>query len=428
MAIDSSSKDVIALENIPESLATHHNICGNGHTLKAREVDVEEPAPFRDAAKEIVIGSLAGMVSEVFEYPFDLAKVRLQAQLLSPNSGSTAPKFSGPLDCLMQTWKQEGVAGMYRGMAAPIAGSMAVTAALFLSYSSFQNLFRNFGPIRSDPNEPLPFSQLGISAAGAGAVASFVLTPIELVKCKMQVQMMNFPLNKPQSVPSVPGRIPHRSPPLAAWPSSTSEPRTSTPKSPPSRAGFHDAAASYKVKALPAGPPGPIALIRSIVETHGYRGLWLGHTGTMFRETGGCAAWFIVKEYVAKALVERRMAKYPGRATKKDMQPLAWESAVSGAMAGAAGALILYPADTVKSAIQTADEMRTPSLGREGSVAAGAARKPKVGVGFWGTAMKMYKVHGVKGLYAGCGMTVGRAIPSSGIIFVVYDGLNNWFA
>ena len=52
------------------------------------------------------------MVSEVFEYPFDLAKVRLQAQLLNNSSG--APQFRGPVDCLMQTWKQEGVVGMYR--------------------------------------------------------------------------------------------------------------------------------------------------------------------------------------------------------------------------------------------------------------------------------------------------------------------------
>ena len=55
------------------------------------------------------------MVSEVFEYPFDLAKVRLQAQLLSPGGGaSDALKFRGPMDCLMQTWRDEGVRGFYR--------------------------------------------------------------------------------------------------------------------------------------------------------------------------------------------------------------------------------------------------------------------------------------------------------------------------
>jgi len=53
------------------------------------------------------------MIAEIFKYPFDLAKVRLQAQLLAPSSSGVV-RFSGPMDCLMQTWKQEGVQGLYR--------------------------------------------------------------------------------------------------------------------------------------------------------------------------------------------------------------------------------------------------------------------------------------------------------------------------
>jgi hypothetical protein len=49
------------------------------------------------------------MVSEVFEYPFDLAKVRLQSQVLN-----STIRYGGPLDCLTQTWKTEGVRGLYR--------------------------------------------------------------------------------------------------------------------------------------------------------------------------------------------------------------------------------------------------------------------------------------------------------------------------
>ena len=53
------------------------------------------------------------MVAEIFEYPFDLAKVRLQAQLITPSS-SNIKTFDGPMDCLVQTWKGEGVKGLYR--------------------------------------------------------------------------------------------------------------------------------------------------------------------------------------------------------------------------------------------------------------------------------------------------------------------------
>ena len=164
-----------------------------------------------------------------------------------------------------------------------------------------------------------------------------------------------------------------------------------------------------------ARPPGPIALIRSIISVYGFRGLWLGHTGTLFRETGGCAAWFIAKEWVARKLVERRLQHTPH--TNEASTLLAWESALSGAIAGAVAALMFYPADTVKSAIQTEEELRP-----RGKVA-GAAKGT-----FLGTCKEMYVRHGFKGLYAGCGMTVARAVLSSGIIFVVYDGLSAWSA
>ena len=49
------------------------------------------------------------MVSKVFEYPFDLTKVRLQSQVLD-----TTARFNGPWDCLKTTWAEEGILGLYR--------------------------------------------------------------------------------------------------------------------------------------------------------------------------------------------------------------------------------------------------------------------------------------------------------------------------
>ena len=61
------------------------------------------------ALKDITFGSVAGITSKFFEHPFDLTKVRLQSQVLDATA-----RFSGPIDCLMQTWRKEGVAGLYR--------------------------------------------------------------------------------------------------------------------------------------------------------------------------------------------------------------------------------------------------------------------------------------------------------------------------
>ncbi len=61
------------------------------------------------ALKDISFGSAAGILSKVFEHPFDLTKVRLQSQVLDKQA-----RFSGPLDCLAQTWRKEGIRGLYR--------------------------------------------------------------------------------------------------------------------------------------------------------------------------------------------------------------------------------------------------------------------------------------------------------------------------
>ncbi|KAJ7637133.1 L-ornithine transporter [Roridomyces roridus] len=337
------------------------------------------------------------MVSEVIEYPADLAKTRLQAQLLTP-AVDESRIFKGPMDTLKQTWKNEGFRGLYRGLPAPLAGSMVETAALFLSYSYFQNLIRKY-----TGTQQLTIPQLGLAAAGAGFASSFILTPIELVKCKMQVQLMNS---------STTARVP----PIHALPKSAATLRAPLPPASLFERilGYHPASPHDRASGR---PPGIFAIVRSTIETHGVRGLWLGQTGTLLRETGGTASWFAVKEWVASELLDHRLG--PQRSpTNTTLLP--WESAVSGAISGAACVLALYPADTVKSAIQTEEELLSH---RPVSVSSVAKSGPP---SFFGTLTKMYATHGIRGLYAGCGMTVLRAVPSSGVVFVVVDGLGAW--
>ena len=126
------------------------------------------------------------MTSKVFEHPFDLAKVRLQSQVLDSSA-----RFSGPVDCLLKTWKNEGIRGLYRvstflyftskmelndqqqGLPAPVVGAMVENASLFLSYREAQVLIRRF--TGQPENQKLPLPQLGLAAAAAGAVTSLVL-------------------------------------------------------------------------------------------------------------------------------------------------------------------------------------------------------------------------------------------------------------
>lgn len=156
--------------------------------------------------------------------------------------------------------------------------------------------------------------------------------------------------------------------------------------------------------------PGPISVLKTVFQTTGFKGLWLGQTGTLIRETGGGVAWFVSKEAVARLLLSRRPPSVDG----KKQHLAAWESALSGACAGLAYNVALFPADTVKSTVQTEAEMRPRAPGEP---------YPS----FLATGKAMYKAQGLRGLYAGCGITAARAVPSSALIFLIYDGLTRRF-
>ncbi|KAF8626959.1 hypothetical protein AX15_004614 [Amanita polypyramis BW_CC] len=374
------------------------------------------------------------MTSAVLEYPLDLAKVRLQAQLLY-KANSVPLRFNGPWDCLVKTWKHEGVRGLYRGLPAPVVGSMVETSAIFLSYTYFQNLIRSF----SDAGKDLPLSipQLALAAGGAGFVTSFLLTPIELVKCRMQVHMMNMSIyTDPPSARNLSTSAAHVSKPTLIFSTLAAvnglEP---SPTASPAQSFTSDAHVSPSPRGSPVlgmrKPEGPWTILSSVARSHGIRGLWLGHTGTMLRETGGSSIWFSIKEWIAAWLREQRL-RYDissGVPEKGNGDLLPWESALAGALAGGVSTLVLYPVDTVKSAVQTEDEFRIrPSSSQPSPATVTIVRPDKAADTFLTVTKRMYAANGIRGFYAGCGMTIARAVPGSAVVFVVYDGLSAWLA
>lgn len=249
----------------------------------------------------------------------------------------------------------------------PMAGAMAENATLFVVYNKSQALLSQLYPppptLSTDPR-PLNISHLALSAALAGACASFVLTPVELIKCKMQVQ----------NIVASDLALKMKTPP------------STTPKLP---------------------PPGPIAIGRNIIMQEGFKGLWLGQTGTLIRETGGSAAWFTTFELLSSYFIKRRSALGEKgssgiRVEKGDLS--APELLFSGASAGVVYNCVLFPVDCIKSTIQTEDELR-------GLQGAGERRS------FMKVGKDIYRARGIRGLYQGCGLTALRAAPSSALIF-----------
>lgn len=361
--------------------------------LQERQYTIFSPAEdgqavkLSQATKDITFGSAAGMVSKVFEHPFDLVKVRLQTQ-----SGDRPPQYAGAFDCFKQTYLNEGVRGLYRGLSMPVIGATLENACLFFTYNQIQRGLRwwkgqasSNSALQADAEAPLSIAQLAIAGAGAGSVTSFVLTPIELIKCKMQVQMIT---------------------------------RAHQPSGNTASATSFASVGSQQVRSMSALADarkldGPLALVRRTIAADGLRGLWLGQTGTLLRETGGSTAWFLAFESCSRYLIAKKKAA-SGRSdvTKKELTSL--ELIGAGAISGISYNVVLFPADSVKSTMQTEQEMM------RSATSAGTKFK---GTGFFATFKKIYASRGLRGLYAGCGVTCLRSAPSSAIIFLMYNKL-----
>lgn len=118
-------------------------------------------------------------------HPFDTIKVRLQT--------TDAARFSGPLQCLLQTVRNEGLYGLYKGATPPLLGWAVMDSVMLGSLTMYRRLLRDhiFNPPLHplhDPRAPLPVHGHGLAGVLAGATVSFVAAPVEHVKARLQIQ------------------------------------------------------------------------------------------------------------------------------------------------------------------------------------------------------------------------------------------------
>lgn len=183
-----------------------------------------------NTTKEITYGAIAGSLGKLIEFPFDTVKVRLQS---SHHQQSTTKIITA-------IFHNEGIInGFYKGIRAPLVGACMESAVLFSAFQYGQEGLSKLTDLPSD-------SLIRVCTAGAfsGFSASFVLTPVELIKCKLQVANLQ---------------------------SSTAN-------------------ESY------------MSIIQKILRNEGTLGLWHGFNLTLLREMGGTAVWFASYEESVKSL------------------------------------------------------------------------------------------------------------------------------
>jgi len=281
----------------------------------------------RDGVRELLSGMVAGFTCKFVEYPLDTVKVLLQ----------TEASIKGPWQAIQYVHQHRGLLSLYQGLPSPLVGSMVECSVLFSVFGAINSAI---GAEDHSLNSKVPLWKVVLSGGCSGMCSAFVLTPVELIKCRLQVQQ--------------------------------------------------GANRQYS---------GPIDCLVKSAREGGVTGLWKGNVSCLCREIPGNAMWFLAYDIVMRQ-VQRRY-----NIMDREDVPLKW-SAVGGALAGVMYWLVPYPADTVKSKIQTDPQYR--------------------GMGVVQVLKRVAAQEGFKGLYRGCALTCARAAPSNALIFYFHALANNW--
>lgn len=139
-----------------------------------------------DSVREITCGTIAGAIGKWVDYPFDTIKTRLQ----DPNS-----TYKGTIDCISKTARLEGFWGFYGGIMSPMIGAAFENAAAFLMYGRASAFLLDSFYAAEHKNKGFEKPLWVVAAAGAfsGLGTGTVLTPVELIKARVQVNPKKYP-------------------------------------------------------------------------------------------------------------------------------------------------------------------------------------------------------------------------------------------
>jgi solute carrier family 25 carnitine/acylcarnitine transporter 20/29 len=247
--------------------------------------------------------------------------------------------YSGAMDVVRKTVAREGLArGLYAGVSAPLVGVTPMFAVSFWGYDMGKRLVDSFTTVPV-VNQTPQYSIGQISAAGffSAIPMTLITAPFERVKVLLQIQGQKQ---------LAPGEKPKYS--------------------------------------------GGLDVVRQLYREGGVRSVFRGSAMTLARDGPGSAAYFAVYEYVKRSLSPKDA---DGNATGELSLPAVM---TAGGAAGVAMWIPVFPIDTIKSRIQTAEGKPTIS----------------------GVISGVYRAGGIKAFFPGFGPSLARAVPANAATFV----------
>ena len=93
-------------------------------------MSAKEHAVIHSPLSYSIAGTVGGLISVIVGHPLDTIKVRLQAMEILAQKR----KFSGTLDCIMQTVRKEGAVALFKGLTPHMVMSVPSWSLLFWGY------------------------------------------------------------------------------------------------------------------------------------------------------------------------------------------------------------------------------------------------------------------------------------------------------
>ncbi|KAK7261821.1 hypothetical protein RIF29_28142 [Crotalaria pallida] len=124
--------------------------------------------------REFVAGGIGGTAGIISGYPLDTIRI------LQQQNSNTASAFN----ILRNVVSKDGPVALYRGMAAPLASVTFQNAMVFQIYAVLSRAFCT----SVSYDDPPSLKGVALGGVGTGALQSILLSPVELVKIRLQLQ------------------------------------------------------------------------------------------------------------------------------------------------------------------------------------------------------------------------------------------------
>ncbi|KAG6321896.1 hypothetical protein E4U22_001101 [Claviceps purpurea] len=257
--------------------------------------------------------------------------------------------YSSALDVVKKSIARDGLKrGLYAGVSAPLVGVTPMFAVSFWGYDLGKQIVSASSPIGPDG---LSIAQISTAGFLSAVPMTAITAPFERVKVILQVQGQKA---------LAPGEKPKYS--------------------------------------------GGLDVVRQLYAQGGLRSVFRGSVATLARDGPGSAAYFAAYEYIKRKLSPKDAV------TGKPTGELSLTAVTcAGAAAGVAMWIPVFPVDTVKSRLQTA----------EGNVTLG------------GVIRHLYGTGGYRAFFPGFGPALARAVPANAATFLgvelAHQGMKKMF-